>query len=403
MRAARALVGGEPMTADGNRVLDSDMHVVEPADLWQRYIDPAYRHAAPVGLSEMRRDIRVRVKSQVMLRIGRVGPMVDAGRSAWRPEHDDAYARAEARGWDPTSQLEAMEREGLDVAVLFPSRGLFVLGLDLPQVVGPDGLEPPFAAAIARAYNDWLHDFCAAAPERMFGAGMIAPHDVESAVVEARRCVERFGFKAVFLPSGCVGRRPWYDPYYDPLWAECQRLDVPIAFHGGGQTCLKPDYSLEVLDRLMLWHTFNQPIGIMATTASLTAGGVLERFPRLRVALLEGNCSWAPWLMHRLDEHYEWAGTLDGPELRLKPSEYFRRNCFLSVESDEVTVSQYVDWFGDDNLLFSTDYPHADSQYPNVVKTFLELPLSDASKRKIMWDNSARLYHLPQAGTAVQA
>jgi predicted TIM-barrel fold metal-dependent hydrolase len=125
---------------------------------------------------------------------------------------------------------------------------------------------------------------------------------------------------------------------------------------------------------------------------SLTAGGVLERFPKLRVALLEGNCSWAPWLLYRLDEHYEWVGRYEAPDLRMKPSEYFRRNCFLAVEADEETVDQYVERFGDDNLVFSTDYPHADSKYPHAVEAFTHLPLSAASQRKILWDNFSRLY-----------
>src|SRR5262249_45482148 len=156
------------------------------------------------------------------------------------------YAKAEAQGWNPGSQQEAMDAEGLDVAVLFPTRGLFVLGLDTKQMMGSDGLEPELAAAIARAYNDWLHDFCAAHPTRMYGAGMVAPHDVTSAVEETRRVVRDYGFRAIFLAPGSVGRRQWHDPYYDPLWAECERLNVPISFHGGGQNFLRPDFSLEI-------------------------------------------------------------------------------------------------------------------------------------------------------------
>jgi predicted TIM-barrel fold metal-dependent hydrolase len=380
----------------GFRIADSDMHVLEPPDLWQRYIDPAWRHAAPVGLTELRRDMRVKVKSHVVLRIGRVRPMAPG--AAWTSEHDRVFARAEERGWDPTSQREAMDAEGLDLAVLFPSRGLFVLGLDTPEAMGVDGLEPDFAAAIARAYNDWLADFCRAAPDRFFGAAMVAPHDVASAVGEARRAVEQLGMKAVFLAPGCVSRRPWHHPAYDPLWAECERLDVPITFHGGGQTFLRPDFSLEVLDKLAMWHTFNQPLGIMTVAASLCAGGVLERFPKLRVGLLEGNCAWAPWLFHRLDEHWEWVGRHEVPDCRRKPSEYFRASCFLAVEADETPVRQYVEWFGDDNLVFSTDYPHADSKYPRSVDAFLELPLSEQSQRKILWDNWGRLYRIPLPG-----
>ena len=375
---------------------DSDLHVMEPPDLWQRYIDPAYAHAAPVGLTDLTRDMRVRVKNHTLLRLGSVRPQrIDGRKTGWREEHESVYAAAEAAGWDPASQVAAMDAEGLDLAVLFPSRGLFVLGLDSSEHIGTDGLEPAFASAIARAYNDWLADFARHAPDRMFGAAMVAPHDVEGAVLEARRAVEELGFKAVFLSPGCVNRRPWHHPAYDPLWAELQRLDVPITFHGGGQTYLTPDFSLQVLDELMLWHTFNQPLAIQFVTVSLCGGGVLERFPRLRVGLLEGNCSWAPWLLERLDEHFEWTGWYEGTELSMKPSDYFRRQCFLGIEAEEVTATQYLDWFGDDNLVFSTDYPHGDSQYPHAVASFDKLPIPDETKAKICGPNWERLYQIP--------
>lgn len=375
-------------------VCDSDLHVMEPPDLWQRYIDPAFKHAAPIGLSEMRRDMRVKVKSRVLLRSGAVRPVRETG-SGWRRDHDDVYAASEARGWDPPSQIAAMDAEGVDLAVLFPSRGLFVLGLDSVEMMGVDGLEPDYAAAIARAYNDWMRDFVAHDPQRMFGAGMVAPHDVPSAVAEARRCVEELGFKTVFLAPGCVNRRPWHHPAYDPLWSEIERLGVPLAFHGGGQTYLTPDFSLQVFDKLMMWHTFSQPLGIMTVTVSLCSGGVLERFPKLRVALLEGNCAWAPWLLHRLDEHYEWVGWHEAKDLTMRPSEYFKRNCFLSIEADEEPGRQYIEWFGDSNLVFSTDYPHGDSKFPHSVEYFAKLPISEESQRRIVGENWNRLYDIP--------
>jgi predicted TIM-barrel fold metal-dependent hydrolase len=315
----------------------------------------------------------------------------------WKASQESPYLEAEQQGWNPASQHHAMVVEGLDRAVMFPTRGLFVLGLDSKQMMGPDGLEPEFAAAIARAYNDWLADFCRPYPGKFLGAGMVAPHDVTSAVAEVRRCATELGFKAVFLSPGTVSRRQWHDPYYDPLWAECEKRDVAVGFHGGGQNHLKPDFSLEIFDRLMMWHTFSQPLGIMATAVSLTAGGVCERFPKIRFALLEGNCSWAPWLFYRLDEHYEWLGALEAPDLTMKPSEYFVRNCFLSVEADEATARQYIEVFGDANLVFSTDYPHADSKFPHAVDAFCELPLPEASKQRILWENWARLYAVDPA------
>jgi predicted TIM-barrel fold metal-dependent hydrolase len=380
-------------------VCDADMHVMEPADLWQRYMTPEYRHAAPIGMTELKRDIRVKVKSQVLLRAGPVRPLKERGGSGigWRPDQEAAYGEAEARGWDAQAQLDAMDREGVDLTVLFPTRGLFALGLDSTEQIGADGLEPSFATAIARAYNDWLHDYCQLAPDRIFGAAMVAPHDIAGAVDETRRCVEEYGFKAIYLAPGCVNRMPWHHRAYDPLWAECQKQGIAVGFHGGGRTLLTPDFSLGDIfgDRLMMWHTFNQPLGVMAAAVSLIGGGVLERFPELRIALLEGNCSWAPWLMHRLDEHHEWVGWYESRDLTKKPSEYFRTNCFVSVEADEETVVHYLDWFGDDNLVFSTDYPHGDSQYPHAVETFRKLPLSEESQRKITGDNWSRLYDIP--------
>lgn len=382
------------MNADGWRIADSDMHVMEPADLWERYIDPAFRDAAPEGLSEVRRDMRVRVKGEVLSRSGTVRGR-NTATIGWRPHQDDAYSHAEQRGWDAPSQLEAMDAEGLDAAVLFPSRGLFVLGLDSAEHVGAAGYEPELAAAVARAYNDWLHDFCSADPTRLLGAGLLAPHDVEAAADEVKRVVQDLGFKTAFLHPGCVNRRPWHDEHYDPIWKACEDLGVPICFHGGGRNFLRPDYTLEVFDNLMMWHTFGQPLGIMAVVVSFASGGVLQRFPNLRVGLLEGNCGWAPWLLHRLDEHWEWVGSTDAPDLERPPSEFFRSSCFLSVEADETPAQYYVDCFGDDNLVFSTDYPHGDSKYPNAVEAFLGLPLPEETKRNILWDNWCRLYGVP--------
>jgi predicted TIM-barrel fold metal-dependent hydrolase len=381
------------MAKRGFRVMDSDMHVVEPADLWQRYLDPVWRHAAPVGTATGPRDIGLLIRGAPANRPGHGGDDWSRVLAAHMgPRHAD-YAFAERRGWDGVSQLEAMEREGIDVAVCFPSRGLFVLGLDSAETAGAAGLEPAFAAALARAYNDWLHDFLAPDRERLVGAAMVAPHDVASAVAETRRAVVEYGFRAIFLLPGRVNRRPWHDRRYDPLWGECERLGIPVVFHGGGPDLLT-EFGLGFGESLMMWHTFSHCLGPMAALVSLIGGGVFDRFPRLRAGFLEGNCSWAPWLLHRLDDHYaDYVGRHE-IELALAPSAYFRRNCFVSVEADEAPAGLYVQTFGDDNVAFSTDYPHPDAKFPHAVERFLELPLADATRRKFLWDNCARLYGL---------
>ena len=132
---------------------------------------------------------------------------------------------------------------------------------------------------------------------------------------------------------------------------------------------------------------------LILAVSAFCAGGVLERFPKLRVAFLEGNCSWLPWLMYRLDEYCELQGAMAEIPLRKKPSEYFREQCFISADVDEGLVVNVIDYLGDDNIVFSTDYPHIDSRWPEAVSTFTSLPgLRKESLEKILWSNCARLY-----------
>jgi len=148
------------------------------------------------------------------------------------------------------------------------------------------------------------------------------------------------------------------------------------------------------LDTHMRYHTCAHSMSMMLAAVDMANGGVLERFPNLTVAFLEGNCSWEPWLLCRLDEHYEMSAAYDHPELDMKPSEYIRRQCYLSVECDE-EPAEIVSKYGlEDNIVFSSDYPHADSKYPKSVERFLKIPLPDQTKRKFLRDNCTRLYGL---------
>ena len=145
----------------------------------------------------------------------------------------------------------------------------------------------------------------------------------------------------------------------------------------------------------MLKHVYCHPVEQMLAVGSFCLGGILERHPKLRVAFLEGNCGWVPFLLWRMDEHWERQGDVYAADLRAAPSEYFKRQCFVSVECDEEPVKYVIDAIGDDRLVFSTDFPHGDSKFPRAVEAFLQLPISEQSKRKILWDNCAAYYGLP--------
>jgi predicted TIM-barrel fold metal-dependent hydrolase len=134
---------------------------------------------------------------------------------------------------------------------------------------------------------------------------------------------------------------------------------------------------------------------MMCAVASLICAGVLERHPTLRVAFLEAGASWLPYWLWRLDEHVAWLGRGEAPELRLRPSEYFRRQCFASVDCDEAPLAHTIAAMGDDCFVFASDYPHPDAKYPNAVATFAHLPgISSESRRKILRANAERLYGL---------
>jgi uncharacterized protein len=367
------------------KVLDSDIHIIEPPDLWQRYIDPEFRARAPYGLTEDMGDLRLAHDGKPW---GRVAG--DANSSRRREGHSYAHNQErwrpfKERGWASKVQLEAMDTEGIDVAVVYPSRGLFALSV-------PD-MDPPFAAAMARAYNNWLKDFCSEDPRRLIGAGMISPFDVNDAVSEARRCVKELGFRGVFLRPNIVKGRNWHDPYYEPLWTMLEELQVPLGFHEGAGALL-PQVGEQFGANAMLKHVYCHPVEMMLAAGSFCMGGILERHPRLRVAFLEGNCGWVPFLMWRMDEHWERQGDVYAPELKMAPSEYFKRQCFVSAECDEVPVKYVIDAIGDDRIVFSTDFPHGDSKFPRAVASFLELPIAEESKRKILWDNCAAYYGL---------
>ena len=375
------------MTKNGMKVLDSDMHLMEPVDLWDRYIDSKFKAMAPRGLtSENVRDLRMAHPDD-----GRAwGVFQSQGVRSGAPNRGQNFNRNQGtyrdhseRGWTAEVQLEAMDIEGIDVAVLFPTRGL--------NVLSEPHMEPTFAAALARAYNNWLYDFCEKDPNRLLGAGMLSPFDIDDAVKEAKRCVKELGFRAVFLRSNIMNERNWYDAYYEPLWSTLEELAVPVGFHESSSSAARQTGDW-FEPNFMLRRAVAQPMEQMLGLVAICSGGVLARHPKLRVAFLEANCTWLPWLLWRLDEGWEREGDIWAKDLTMKPSDYFKRQVFVSVEPDEAGVKYVIDYIGTDRLVFSTDYPHGDSKYPHAIESFLELKISDDDKRKILWDNCAEFY-----------
>jgi predicted TIM-barrel fold metal-dependent hydrolase len=299
-----------------------------------------------------------------------------------------ATARRRFRDSGPLERPEAhiadMDRKSIDVAVLYPTLGLSLLGLD--------PLEPALAAAFARAYNTWLRGFCDHAPERLRGAALMSPQDPAGMVVELAR-VAALGFRTVVIRPNPVGGRTLGDPAYEPLWAECERRSIAVAVHEGTHAHLPAAGADRFQSRFAL-HACSHPMEQMMALLALIEGGVLERHPRLRVAFLEAGCGWVPYWLWRLDEveFRHLAGEV-APHVREAPSAYFRRQCLVALEPDEPYLPEVVPRIGEDNLLFGTDYPHLDHD-AGVVGQALALRgrLPGEVLRKILWDNAARFY-----------
>ena len=377
------------MAKNGYRIIDSDLHLIEPADLFERYIDEPFKARAP------RREASVVSGQNTWAVDGKPTPYwIDfpafraANARLWeKKEQTPQQVKAFERGFDAQATLDAMDLEGVDIAPLYRSAAGVL-------AVATDDLEPEFRAAICRAYNNWLSDFCKTDPARLKGVALLPLHDIDFAVAEARRAVRDLGFVGVSLYPEPAKGRMLYDPEVDPLWSALEDLGVAVGIHGSSNSTSREEVSRRFLEHpspRTVSHALTFPFQTMGAMAGMLLSGVLERHPRLRMAFLEANCGWLSWFLYRMDEQSE---KYADSELAARPSDTFLRQCFISMDSDEEVAEDVTHRWGDDFIIVSTDYPHADSPFPHAIDQFLGLPLSESSKRKILWDNCARLYNL---------
>ena len=378
---------------NGYKIMDSDLHVIEPGTLYETYMPTDFHDQRPEYLGWSPANFpHWRVQGELIPPWALSEDVIKAQKFLDAPTKD-IYEPIKKRGYGPESALEAMDVEGIDVAIVFRTFAHMVVSIDR--------LPGPLATAYCRAFNDWLFDYCAVEGKRLKPAAIVSLHDPELAAQEARRAVVEKGHVGVVVLPMPVKGRYMNAPACDPLWQEIQGLGVPLLFHGtsGGAS---EDYVSNRFRRNPNFRTLNHsaafPLELMMALSAMTTGGVLKRFPNLRVGFLEGNCAWLPWWLHRLDDQWEKYGGGESVRLDALPSEYFKGQCFIGTDVDETLLRVVIDEIGDDNIVMSTDYPHADGPYPHGTQTFLELPgVNLESKRKILWDNCVRLYALDTA------
>jgi len=368
------------------KIVDADGHIVEPRNFWQEYIEPSYRERLPRitkdanGVDRIAFGERISANSvyapAAMCIPGGLATPELMRRLSWDDLRPGSY--------DPHARLKDMDSEGIDVSVLFPSIGLGFVGIKDPQL----------SAAGCRAYNNWMADFCRVAPERLYSVAPVPLNDVELAIAEMRRVVKDHGVKAVVVRSNPYNNRRLSDPAYDPFWAEAQELDCTIALHAavtGDMPTAGFDRYHDFFQRMIISHPLEQQMACM----DIICGGVLDRYPRLRVAFLEAGGLWIPYWLSRLDEFYEKIGHMV-PKARMKPSEYFQRQCCCACEPDDVSLKSASALGVDQYLMWASDYPHYDCVFPGAVKELREhcAALPETSQSKIMGENARRCYGL---------
>ena len=305
-----------------------------------------------------------------------------------------AFGDALSSNFDPASNIRDMDREGVDVSVLFPTQGFYMMWADF--------IEPALAAAICRAWNNWVAEYCDYNRERLKSVFLVPLQDPQLAVEELRRAVNELGLVGVFWRPNVLCGRTLSSPDYFPVYEAAQELGVPICVHEGARTILPQAGS----DRYSAFgrHVACHPLEQMLTCLNLCGDGVLERFPELKVGHLESGAGWAPFWLERMDEHWEHYSLGRSRVTSEEPSFYFKRQCFISGEAGEDLLDIVAEHVGDHVLVMATDYPH-----PDAVDKFPDRTVGDLThnaklpndlKRKILWDNPARMYGIEARGPA---
>ena len=357
----------------GYRIIDADCHVLEPNDMWGKYLEPSFQRYAPSKEGKVcDEDINDKFLPKLQ--------------KATKQFHQQNHPEALLKNFDPESQVRKLNELGINHAFLYPTIGLWLFAIDT--------MPWQLAGAFVRAYNNWLRDFCKYDPQILKGVGAINLHNPEEMVSELQRIVE-VGWKAVFLRPNPVKGRLLSDPAYEPFWSECERLGVAVGIHEGTHSRL-PTAGADRFKTRFALHACSHVMEQMMAMLALIEGGVLERHPHLRIGFLEAGCGWLPSWIWRLDEEYTKLAWEVEENVKMKPSEYFRRQCFISVDPGEPGLEQVIEFLGsDDNLLFGSDYPHTDYK-PDIVEAAIALRdrVPEKTVQKLLWDNPARFYQL---------
>jgi predicted TIM-barrel fold metal-dependent hydrolase len=370
------------------KTISADSHVTEPPNCFIDNIDPKYRDRAP-------KLVRSEARGDVFIIDGLPGDVpLGLAAAAGRDPHElkDAkklFEELYEGGYNPKARLADQDRDGVGAEMIYPTVGMVVC--NHPDI--------DYKHACFEAYNRWIEEFQAGAPDRLFGLPLTAVRSVDETIKEMHAFKDK-GFRGVMFP-GFPGTEEDYDhPSFDKLWDAVEELNLPISFHvfaGGPNNGLREGAGPRG-PKMNKWNAViraNQDL-----IGMFILGGVFERHPKLKVVGVEGDAGWAPHFMYRMDHAYKthryWLKP--GADMKRLPSEYFNENIYLTFQDDWVAF-KVADMMNPRRLLWANDFPHSDSTWPRSQELLAKhtAHLDDEHRRWILHDNTAELYGIELA------
>lgn len=373
-------------------IVDADAHVNPPHDMWVDYLPADLRDQAPV--IEHGEDADYVIFEGRRRKVNLIN--AQAGRRGKDFKMEGRLSDARKGGWMPAARLEDMDEDGMDVAILFGGGPLGTGNNDLYK-------------ASFGAYNRWLADFCAHDPKRLAGVGYVPMQDVDEAIAMMREFV-RQGLKAVNIPAfpmspvsslnggdqqqraltGDVnGERSYADPEFDPFWKAACDLGIPVTIHLGGRVVRFNQPKWFLSDLLMSKFAMAETIAIMIY------GGVFDRFPDLKLVSVESGVGWFAFAANYMDETWKKQRFWVNSPISNLPSTYWAKNIYGSFIHDRAGIEQR-NFPGAGNIMWSSDYPHSETTYPNshavIEQLFDGIPEDDTAM--ILGGRAAKLYNL---------
>ncbi|WP_297495384.1 amidohydrolase family protein [Acidocella sp.] len=374
------------------QIVDADAHVNPSADMWADYLPASLRELAPK--LEHGEDCDYVVFEGKRRKLNLIS--AQAGRKGSDFKMHGRASEARSGGWMPNARLADMDEDGIDTAVLFGGGPLGTSNMELYR-------------ASFDAYNRWLADFCATSPQRLIGVGYVPMQDVDEAIKILRDFHAR-GLKAVNIPAfpmskvaslnggdaqtlsltGDVnGERSYADAEFDPFWKAACDLGIPVTIHLGGRTVRFTEPKNLLPDLVMSKFGMAEPIAIMIY------GGVFQRFPDLKLASIESGVGWFAFAANYMDETWNKQRYWVNSTLEHQPSYFWDRNIYGSFIHDRPGILMR-DMPGAGNIMWSSDYPHSETTFPEsrqvIERLFEGVPETD--KAMILGGRAKALFGL---------